>query len=411
MLLILGWAWTEMYPLRDEPGKLIEQFGKATNKDADFDKVFQAAYANFDPNDKNSNEFGTLYEAVEASGLVLTNYNFPKMTFRGQVPDNRLILQKLQKQVAGQIQLGLDLKGGSSFLVAMDTNKLENTAASGALAQAVEVLRRRVDTIGVAEPDIRPLGANKIMIQLPGLSEADQAKAKKLVTEAAFLEFALVHENSDRLIADELTPDGYKKYAYTSKDAQGDKFTRDVLVEIENKYGLKGEHITSAYPSRDPLTQSPMILFGFNSEGASAMGQLTNEKNIGRRMAIILDGKLLSAPVLLERITSHAQITGDFTQEEATTICNGLLNPLKAPLMIKERYNDSKLSLGAALLRIAIIRNYTEIIELLIKQRPKVINAMGKNKETALDFAIRYNKVKIADILRQNGGNANTVLK
>ena len=346
LLLILGWAWTEMYPLRDEPGKLITQFDKATNKDADFDKVFQAAYANFDPNDKNSNEFGTLYEAVEASGLVLTNYNFPKMTFRGQVPDNRLVLQKLQKQVAGQIQLGLDLKGGSSFLVAMDTNKLENTAAGGALAQAVEVLRRRVDTIGVAEPDIRPLGANKIMIQLPGLSEADQAKAKKLVTEAAFLEFALVHENSDRLIADELTPDGYKKYAYTSKDAQGDKFTRDVLVEIENEYGLKGEHITSAYPSRDPLTQSPMILFGFNSEGASAMGNLTRQENIGKQMAIILDGKLLSAPVLQDRITSNGQITGDFTSEEAATIANALLNPLKAPLTVEEEMSVEP-SLGA----------------------------------------------------------------
>ena len=346
LLLILGWAWTEMYPLRDEPGKLIEQFGKATNKDADFDKVFQAAYANFDPNDKNSNEFGTLYEAVEASGLILTNYNFPKMTFRGQVPDNRLVLQKLQKQVAGQIQLGLDLKGGSSFLVAMDTNKLENTAAGGALAQAVEVLRRRVDTIGVAEPDIRPLGANKIMIQLPGLSEADQAKAKKLVTEAAFLEFALVHENSDRFIADELTPDGYKKYAYTSKDAQGDKFTRDVLVEIENEYGLKGEHITSAYPSRDPLTQSPMILFGFNSEGASAMGNLTRQENIGKQMAIILDGKLLSAPVLQDRITSNGQITGDFTSEEAATIANALLNPLKAPLTVEEEMSVEP-SLGA----------------------------------------------------------------
>ena len=336
LLLILGWAWTEMYPLWNQPGKLIEQFGKATNKDADFDKVLQTANANFDADDKNSNEFGTLYEAVEASGLVLPNYNFPKMTFRGQVPDNRLVLQKLQKQVAGQIQLGLDLRGGSSFLVAIDTNKLENAAAGGALAQAVEVLRRRVDTIGVAEPDIRPLGANKIMIQLPGLSEADQAKAKKLVTEAAFLEFALVHQNSDRLIADEITPDGYKKYAYTSKDAQGDKFTRDVLVEIENEYGLKGEHITSAYPSRDPLTQSPMILFGFNSEGASAMGRLTQQENIGKQMAIILDGKLLSAPVLQDRITSNGQITGDFTSEEAATIANALLNPLKAPLTIEE---------------------------------------------------------------------------
>ena len=109
-----------------------------------------------------------------------------------------------------------------------------------------------------------------------------------------------------------------------------------MLVEIENEYGLKGEHITSAYPSRDPLTQSPMILFGFNSEGASAMGRLTQQENIGKQMAIILDGKLLSAPVLQDRITSNGQITGDFTSEEATTIANALLNPLKAPLTIEE---------------------------------------------------------------------------
>ena len=109
-----------------------------------------------------------------------------------------------------------------------------------------------------------------------------------------------------------------------------------MLVEIENKYGLKGEHITSAYPSRDPLTQSPMILFGFNSEGASAMGRLTQQENIGKQMAIILDGKLLSAPVLQDRITSNGQITGDFTSEEAATIANALLNPLKAPLTIEE---------------------------------------------------------------------------
>jgi len=345
LLFILAWAGYEMWPLQDEPGKLIKQFGKATNRDTEFDKVYEAANADFDPKEENSNEFGTLQKAVEDAGLVLTNYNFPKMTFRGQVPDNRLILQKLQKQVAGQIQLGLDLKGGSSFLVAMDTNKLDNASTSGALAQAVEVLRRRVDTIGVAEPDIRPLGDNKIMIQLPGLSEADQAKAKKLVTEAAFLEFALVHTNSVYLIANNITPAGYKKYAQTTKDAQDNSFTSDVLVEIENKYGLKGEHIISAYPSRDPLTQSPMILFGFNSAGGSAMSQLSGD-NIGRQMAIILDNKLMSAPVLQERITSNGQITGTFTSEEAATIANALLNPLQAPLKIEEEMSVEP-SLGA----------------------------------------------------------------
>jgi len=179
-----------------------------------------------------------------------------------------------------------------------------------------------------------------IMIQLPGLSEADQAEAKKLVTEAAFLEFALVHKDSSTLIANDVTPDGYRKYALTSKDEAGNSSTSDVLVEIVdgrpgNKYGLKGEYITSASSSRNPLTQEPMILFGFDSDGGAAMSQLSGN-NTQRRMAIILDDKLLSAPTLQERITNNGQITGDFTQEEATIIANALLNPLKAPLTIKE---------------------------------------------------------------------------
>jgi len=340
LLLILGWAGTEMTPLWDKPGKLIEEFKKAKDKDEAFDKVVADVEASHEEDD--SNEFGDLYDAVEAAGLALTDY-FPKIKFGEQAPDNRLVLQALQKRVAGQIQLGLDLKGGSSFLVAMDTNKLEN--ASGAIAQAVEVLRRRVDSIGVAEPDIRPVGDNKIMIQLPGLSEADQAEAKKLVTEAAFLEFALVHKESRSLIANGITPAGYRKYALTTKDDAGNKFTNDVLVEIGNKYGLKGESITSASSSRNPLTQEPMILFGFNSDGGAAMYQLSS-KNIGERMAIILDDKLISAPTLQEPIHSNGQITGDFTQEEATTIANALLNPLKAPLNIVEEMSVEP-SLGA----------------------------------------------------------------
>jgi SecD/SecF fusion protein len=340
LLLILGWAGTEMTPLWDKPGKLIEEFSKAKDKDEAFNKVVADAKASHEEDD--SNEFGDLYDAVERSGLALTNY-FPKMKFGSQAPDNRLVLQALQKRVAGQIQLGLDLKGGSSFLVAMDTNKLEN--ASGALAQAVEVLRRRVDSIGVAEPDIRPVGDNKIMIQLPGLSEADQAEAKKLVTEAAFLEFALVHKDSRTLIANGITPDGYRKYELSTKDDKGNSFISDVLVEIGNKYGLNGESITSASSSRNPLTQEPMILFGFNSDGGAAMYQLSS-KNIGERMAIILDGKLISAPTLQEPINSNGQITGDFTQEEAATIANALLNPLKAPLKIMEEMSVEP-SLGA----------------------------------------------------------------
>ena len=354
LLLILAWAGTEMTPLRDL--SLINEFSNAKDdednalfkdKDEAFSNVIATATASYETD--KSNEFGDLYTAVKASGLALTNY-FPKMKFGERTPNNRLVLQSLQKRVAGQIQLGLDLKGGSSFLLAMDTSKLDTNTnevdyVSGALAQAVEVLRRRVDSIGVAEPDIRPVGKNKIMIQLPGLSESDKADAKDLVTKAAFLKFALVHKDSRTLIANGITPPDYTKYELTTKDDAGNSFTSEVLVELENKYGLKGEYITSASPSRNPLTQEPMILFGFNSDGGAAMFQLSSE-NIGERMAIILDGKLISAPTLQSAINSNGQITGDFTQEEAATIANALLNPLKAPLTIEEEMSVEP-SLGA----------------------------------------------------------------
>ena len=218
-----------------------------------------------------------------------------------------------------------------------------------------------------------------------------------------------MHNDSERLLANGILPDGFKKYTHDSNDSDGEPYTEQLLVEIENKYGLKGEHIKNAYPSRNPLTQEPMILFTFNSEGAEAMGQLSSE-NIGQRLALILDGKLMHAPVLQERITSHGQISGNFTMEEAAVIAVALVNPLNVPLMIKESYTDSELSLGAALLRIAVIRNYPEIIELLIKQRPEVINDMGKNKETALDFASR-NHTETAALLRKHGGKTGEELK
>ena len=363
LLLILAWAGTEMTPFRDL--SLIDEFSKAKDdqdnalfkdKDEAFSNVIATATASYETN--KSNEFGHLYNAVETNGLALINY-FPKMKFGERTPNNRLVLQSLQKRVAGQIQLGLDLKGGSSFLVAMDTSKLDTNKvdyASSALAQAVEVLRLRVDSIGVAEPDIRPVGDNMIMIQLPGLSEADKADAKRLVTEAAFLQFALVHKDSRTLIDrerrlaangvdDDITPDGYRKYALTTKDDAGNSFTSEVLVELENKYGLKGEYIKNASASRNPLTQEPMILFEFDPDGGAAMYQLSS-KNIGERMAIILDGKLISAPTLQSAINSNGQITGDFTQEEAATIANALLNPLKAPLTIEEEMSVEP-SLGA----------------------------------------------------------------
>ena len=339
LALILWWAISEMTPLQDKPGRLLEKFVSESNdrESPIILGISESARTNF-IQQQSSNEYGALLSAVEESGVSLKNH-FDYIA-RGKKSDkeiNNSILQKIQSEANGQIQYGLDLQGGSSFLVAMKMNNTNDVDYQGALSQAVEVLRSRVDKefLGVVEPDIRPMGEDKIMIQLPGLSAADQSKARQIVTQAAFLEFGLVHTNSLALIANGITPKGYKKYSQTRKDTLGNETTNEYLVELPNKYGLKGEQISDARPSRDQLTSNPMILFTFNSEGGAAMGRLSGD-NVGRAMAIILDGKLMSAPVLQEQITSNGQITGDFKMQEAATIANALLNPLKAPLEIEE---------------------------------------------------------------------------
>ncbi|MEE2614788.1 MAG: protein translocase subunit SecD [Verrucomicrobiota bacterium] len=329
-----------MTPLQDKQGRLLEQFISESNDQNSqvIIDIHKTAESNFVAQTDSKNEYGALLSAVENSGASLKDHF--DYRFSGKKSDkefNDSILQRLQRDSSGQIQYGLDLQGGSSFLVAMQMDNTNNVDYEGALSQAVEVLRSRVDKefLGVVEPDIRPLGEDKIMIQLPGLSAANQSKARKIVTEAAFLEFGLVHENSPALIANGITPQGYKKFSKTRRDPQGNEYTDEVLVELPNKYGLKGEQISDARPSRDPLTSNPLILFTFNSQGGAAMGSLSG-KNVGRAMAIILDGELMSAPVLQEQITSNGQITGDFKMQEAATIANSLLNPLKAPLKIEE---------------------------------------------------------------------------
>ena len=339
LLLVLGWAWYEMTPLQDKPGRLLDRFTSESTNKVVVTEIAATAKTNFlAQSESEKNEYGALMSAVVESGVALSDHFDYKFSGKKTTEEmNNLIMQKLQRDSSGQIQFGLDLQGGSSFLVEMQMNSTNRVEQEGALSQAVEVLRRRVDDefSGVVEPDIRPMGEDKVMIQLPGLSAANQAKARQLVTQAAFLEFGLVHTNSMALIANGVTPPGYKKYTETRTDAQGIERTEELLVETQNQYGLKGEQIVNASPSRDPLTSNALILFSFNSEGGVAMGSLSGA-NVGRQMAIILDGQLMSAPVLQEQITSNGQITGDFTMQEAATIANALLNPLKAPLDIVE---------------------------------------------------------------------------
>lgn len=238
----------------------------------------------------------------------------------------------------GKIRLGLDLKGGTSFLLQMDLSKIDVTGRGQVMRQAIEILRKRIDRFGVAEPIIQPVGEERILVQLPGLEEKLRSQARKTIERTAYLEFRLVHERNEELVAESLSdprfvdPVGYKKLVH-EETREGRPVKRVYFVKVRPE--LTGKHVARAFVQYDEIGR-PYVALSFDSEGAAIFGRVTTA-NVGRQLAIVLDGELYSAPVIQDAITGgHAQITGNFTLTEAQQLANVLENPLEAPVKIVE---------------------------------------------------------------------------
>ncbi len=331
VLFILAWALYELYP--PTPRNLLEVFrAQAEATDTNFTAIVNQALA---LQAKNSNQtFLNLLTAVGTNDL--TRY-FPSLAEENATDQNRIILNQIQQKAAGRIKLGLDLQGGISFLVRLDTNRLSNVGdTTHALDQAVEVFRRRVDRFGVAEPLIQPVGRNRILIQLPGLSEADKDLAKTTIQQAAFLEFRMVHPESQTLLKEGIPEPGYE--IKNQKARQQDSGARPTayLVKKTPELGLTGKYVERAGVFFDPVSGQPKISLRFNSEGAKLFSRITTD-HVGQQLAIILDGQLYSAPSINEPIRGgNCEISGGFDLREAYELANVLQNPLEAPATIEE---------------------------------------------------------------------------
>src|SRR5690349_5090202 len=98
-----------------------------------------------------------------------------------------------------KIRLGLDLKGGTSYLLKMDLSQIDKSGRGQAVRQAVEILERRVNKLGLSEPIIQAVGEDRILVQLPGLKEQDRLEARHSLEQTAYLEFLLVHADNNKL--------------------------------------------------------------------------------------------------------------------------------------------------------------------------------------------------------------------
>jgi len=328
VIAIILWALFEVYPPTSRD--LVQQFAKRAQNQDDAFKAILAQTAVMTA--AGTNEFAALQLATGTNDL---QKYFPFIGAQNQVHPNLFILNRLQRDAAGKIKLGLDLQGGTSFLVEMDTSKLSNTNETGsALSQAIEVLRKRIDVFGVAEPIIQSAGGNRILIQLPGLSQATKDSAKATIQKTAFLEFRVVKDDSDEIIKNgDPIPYGYVLLKHVDQQANGTTRLEQFVVSKNPENGLKGDIIKSAMVVRGNLGE-PQIDFQLTDEGAKRFGQTTRD-NVGHRLAIVLDGELYSAPNIQSPIeTGNGQITGSYTIEQAMELANVLQNPLKAPLKI-----------------------------------------------------------------------------
>ncbi len=366
LLILVAWAIFEVYPpsARD----LIQEFSRrAVNRDATFTNILDQA-AILQKAATNS-EFANLQEAIGTNDIIPYFPYFTDAT--NQANPTTFILNRIQRDAAGKIKLGLDLQGGTAFLVGMDTNALaatftETNSASeeqetkNALSQAVEVLRKRVDQFGVAEPVIQPVGGNEILVQLPGLSQADKEAAQAAISKAAYLEFRLVAKNSEEILANhEPIPPGYELMKCTD-DVNGKQTVESYVVKKKAEEGLQGNIIASAGVMRGTMGE-PTIEFTLTDDGAKRFGDVTTQ-NIGRDLAIVLDGELRSAPVIRSAIdTGRGEISGTYTFEEAQQLATILQNPLRAPLKLESSWDVSP-TLGSDSIRSGIRASIAAVV-------------------------------------------------
>jgi preprotein translocase subunit SecD len=224
-------------------------------------------------------------------------------------------------------------KGGTDLVYKLDTQRVQRIMEN-ALDQALETIRNRVDQFGVSEPTIQRQGSRYIVVELPGIKEAD--RAIQLIGKTARLEFRLVDDQHsvDEALKGKI-PEGDEILYERKVNKQTGEVTRIPLL-LRKQVLLTGDALTNAEVRIGSQFNEPYVSIEFDREGARRFERITVE-NVGKRLAIVLDNTVYSAPVIRERIAGgQAQITGSFTVEEARDLAIVLrAGALPAPVRIE----------------------------------------------------------------------------
>ncbi|AQT60664.1 protein translocase subunit SecD [Cellvibrio sp. PSBB023] len=226
-----------------------------------------------------------------------------------------------------QLTLGLDLRGGSHLLLEVDTSELvrnKNPAlheqiVRDAVEQSLQVVRRRLDETGMVEPMITRQGRDSILVQLPGVS--DPQHIRDLLGTTARMTFHWAANNQSPLHTKVITVNG----------EAGERY------QLEERVAMEGKHISDARLAFNHDTGEPVVNFKLDNEGARRFGDMT-KRNVGRVLAIVLDDKVVTAPVIRSAIQGGSgEISGSFTSASANDLALLLrAGALPAPLKVIE---------------------------------------------------------------------------
>jgi len=337
--LIIWWCIISITPLQDRP---FEQYiaEQATAEVDTFNAILDRAQARV-----ANKESKTLFTALRELG-VEEEIDYATFFPEIQVKDianrnkrNNILLKYLLSRAQSQLRLGLDLKGGVGVTMKMDASAQVGMSAyeqAEQLEDAISIMGERLDGSGVAEPIIRPRGENAIEIQMPGASTKENPEIIDIIKKPARLEFRTVHPSlePDRTPTNQY-PVGYEVLAEEIEDrSNGEVYERRMFVKRIPE--ATGEIVEDAFASQTP-TGGFQVNLVMTADGAKVFRTVT-EKLLGQPLAIVLDGKLYSAPTVQGVLSKNAQITGNYSQREAFDLANVLNNPLAVELRVDEMY-------------------------------------------------------------------------
>ncbi|HTJ65800.1 MAG TPA: protein translocase subunit SecD, partial [Alphaproteobacteria bacterium] len=241
-------------------------------------------------------------------------------------------LHKLDATLAnGSATYDIKTVGAGDIRMAMTEAAVRDRSAN-ALERSVSIVRRRVDGTGVAQPSISRQDPDRILLELPGVKDPEEIK--KIIGTTAKMDFHLVDETATPDPAH--VPPGDMLLQDDSAIGRGGQSTP---ILVKRKIEVSGENLTDAHPATDQQNGGWVINFKFDSVGARKFAQIT-EQNVNHRFAVVLDGRVITAPVIREPITGGSgQISGNFTAQDASTTAMLLsAGALPAPIkFIEER--------------------------------------------------------------------------